>query len=215
MKITNKFLHDNRACKSSYKWVYENNLIDLEHEEFINKLLFNNRYDDANWILVKLFNKKQAIRYAINIAELVLDVFEDKFPIDKRPREVIETIKGYLNNSNDINLIDIKNISYNFYSLALKINKLAYASYLANIYNIKDDEDDNKFYYEKSSAAYSIAMAINTINLIDENNNYNNRFNVIDIFDSAYKAAYYAFSAFNDNYIKIKIINKGLELLKK
>ena len=102
MEITIGFLHQKGACETSYKWVVENKLIGLEHEEFIDKLMKNNRFSDANWLITKLFNKTQCVKYAIFAAEQVLDIFEKKYPDDNRPRKAIEAAKDYLKTPNDV-----------------------------------------------------------------------------------------------------------------
>jgi hypothetical protein len=43
-------------------------------------------------------NKKQAVQYAIFAAEQVIDIYERKYPNDKRPRNAIEAAKAYLKN---------------------------------------------------------------------------------------------------------------------
>ena len=102
MKITKEFLHEKGACEQSYKWVCENKLIGLEHEEFIDKLMKNNRFSDANWLLTKLFNETQCVKYAVFAAEQVLDIFEKKYPDDDRPRKAIEAAKDDLKSPNDV-----------------------------------------------------------------------------------------------------------------
>jgi len=100
MEITKEFLQSKSACSPSYKWVVENKLIGLEHPEFIAKLMENNRFSDANWLITKLFDKMQSVKYAIFAAEQVLNIYEKKYPNDDRPRLAIEAAKKYLTNPN-------------------------------------------------------------------------------------------------------------------
>jgi len=100
MEITKEFLQSKNACSPSYRWVVENKLIGLEHPEFIAKLMENNRFSDANWLITKLFDKMQSVKYAIFAAEQVLDIYEKKYPDDARPRLAIEAAKKYLTNPN-------------------------------------------------------------------------------------------------------------------
>jgi hypothetical protein len=102
MEITKEFLHQKEACEQSYKWVCENKLIGLEHEEFIDKLMKNNRFSEANWLLTKLFDETQCVKYAVFCAQQVIDIFEKKYPDDKRPRKAIEAAKDYLESPNDV-----------------------------------------------------------------------------------------------------------------
>ena len=55
-------------------------------------------FDYANWLLCKVFSKKQRVQYAIYAAMLVLHIFEDERPNDKRPRKAIEAAEAYLKN---------------------------------------------------------------------------------------------------------------------
>ena len=75
-------------------------------EETINKFILSehtNKYQYSNWLLSKILSKENRIRYAIFAAELVINIFETKYPGDKRPRNAIETAKKYLNNQTDEN----------------------------------------------------------------------------------------------------------------
>jgi len=97
-KITKKWLTDRNACEDSLNHVIKNNYIDLKIDKFLEKLMENDRFPDANWLITKYMNKKQCVLYAIFAAEQVLHIFEDKYPEDKRPRKAIETAKAYLVN---------------------------------------------------------------------------------------------------------------------
>jgi len=136
MEITIGFLHQKGACETSYKWVVENKLIGLEHEEFIDKLMKNNRFSDANWLITKLFNKTQCVKYAIFAAEQVLDIFEKKYPDDNRPRKAIEAAKDYLKTPNDVTYAAVVTSAADAASAAQDAAayyaNAAYAAYYAN-----------------------------------------------------------------------------------
>ena len=97
-KVTTKFLKSHDACNSGMEWVTENKLIGLPSNDFLNKLIENNKLDWANWLIVRLMNKKQKVQYAIFAAEQVIHIYEKKYPNDDRPRKAIEAAKNYLNN---------------------------------------------------------------------------------------------------------------------
>jgi hypothetical protein len=80
------------------EWVTENKLIGLPAKEFLQKLMDGDKFPWANWLIVRLMNKKQKVQYAIFAAEQVIDIFEKKYPNDDRPRKAIETAKTYLSN---------------------------------------------------------------------------------------------------------------------
>ena len=96
MKITNEFLKEKSACTDGFRWVNEQGIVGLEHTEFIKYLLAHDHYDYSNWLITKMLDKDNLIRYAIFAAEQVLDIYEKKYPGDDRPRKAIEAAKEYL-----------------------------------------------------------------------------------------------------------------------
>ena len=100
MKITKKFLLENNACESGMKYVIKNGYIGLEPIPFIKKLILENKLQWANWLVVRVMNRNQKIMYAVYAAKQVIDIFEKKYPNDKRPRQAIEmAIKCIKNNT--------------------------------------------------------------------------------------------------------------------
>ena len=96
MKITNEFLKEKSACTDGFRWVNKRGIVGLEHTEFIKYLLAHDHYDYSNWLITKMLDKDNLIRYAIFAAEQVLDIYEKKYPGDDRPRKAIEAAKEYL-----------------------------------------------------------------------------------------------------------------------
>ena len=95
MKITKELLDSHNACEEGLEWVTEHKLIDLEHAEFIDYLIKREKLDWANWLIVRLLSKDNRVKYAIYAAELVLHIFEDKYPEDDRPGKALEAAKEY------------------------------------------------------------------------------------------------------------------------
>ena len=95
MKITSKWLEDRGACLDGKNWFKaqeENNGVKI-----IEKLINENQSDWANWLVVRLMpTHKMKIQYAVFAAEQVIDIFEKKYPDDKRPRQAIEAAKAYI-----------------------------------------------------------------------------------------------------------------------
>lgn len=115
-----KINQGNYNGKITAKWVQEHNgrcsLEDIKQikkignvEKIINELIKVGGLNDANWLITKYMNRKQNVQYAIFAAELVIDIFEEEYPEDKRPRETIRTAKKYLKNSSIENkrLVDV------------------------------------------------------------------------------------------------------------
>ena len=99
MKITEQWFAEHNACKEGMEWVnkYYENRKEIEAAEIVTALRdFNTSW--ANWVITKVFDKTQCVKYAIFAAEQVLHIFEDKYPEDLRPRKAIEAAKAYLEN---------------------------------------------------------------------------------------------------------------------
>jgi hypothetical protein len=74
----------------------------------------------ANWLIVRLLDRHDKVRYAIFAAEQVLHFFEGKHPDDKRPRQAIEAARRYLETP-----CDAADAAYAAYATA-------YAAYVAD-----------------------------------------------------------------------------------
>jgi hypothetical protein len=106
MKITSDFLTEKKACSEGFVWVTENKLIGLESVRLLKRLIESNKLDWANWLIVRVMERKQYLAYAIFAAEQVLDTYEKKYPYDKRPRLAIEAAKKVLENDIEKNRAD-------------------------------------------------------------------------------------------------------------
>jgi len=95
--ITLTWLKKHNACKEAVAAFKKSGKIDLF--EILNTLIESNEREKlewANWLIVRVMNKKQKVQYAIFAAELVIDIFEKEYPKDNRPRKAIEAAKKYL-----------------------------------------------------------------------------------------------------------------------
>lgn len=93
--ITIEWLQSQGACEEAIKaWHRE-----TDHDTFatLNRLA-NKNPEWGNWLICTQMNKNQVVRYAIFAAEQVVDIYEGKYPDDKRPRNAIEAAKAYLKN---------------------------------------------------------------------------------------------------------------------
>jgi hypothetical protein len=66
----------------------------------------------SNWLISHSLSKMDRIRYAVYAAEQVIDIFEKKYPKDKRPREAIQAVKRYIKNPTEENKERCKDASY-------------------------------------------------------------------------------------------------------
>ena len=101
MKITKEWLHEQSACISGMKWFLEQKETDAV--KVIEKLISEEKLQWANWTICRVFNYKQRVQYAVYAAEQVIDIFEKKYPEDKRPRKAIEAVKKCIENPSEEN----------------------------------------------------------------------------------------------------------------
>jgi len=93
-KVTKHFLQKHNACNEGLIW-WVKNCQDLQTDKQLLKLV-NYRADWANWLMVRLLNRKDKIRYAVYAAKLVLKIYEEKHPNDKRPRKAISAAENVI-----------------------------------------------------------------------------------------------------------------------
>jgi len=94
MKLTLKKLEKFDACIEGVEWYKDQGIEDFQ--EICNRLLKSDYVKDyLIWILPRMMNKKQRVKWAVFCAELVIDNFEKEFPNDDRPRKAIEAAKRY------------------------------------------------------------------------------------------------------------------------
>ena len=82
MKFTIKDLEKLKPCTDGYKW-YKRNIKSDDLKEILEQLQ-DHRPDWSRWLMVRVLNKEQNQQLAIYCAELVLPIYEDKYPDDLR-----------------------------------------------------------------------------------------------------------------------------------
>jgi hypothetical protein len=96
MKLTKEWLAEKDACSEGVKWFL--NQKENDSVKVIKKLVIDNHWDWANWLIVRVMTRPQYLAYAIFAAEQVIDIFDKKYPKDKRPRQAIDAAKEVLKN---------------------------------------------------------------------------------------------------------------------
>ena len=91
MKISKKWLEDKYACGTGVVWFVEQK--ERNGLKVVQKLIKEDKLSWANWLIVRIMNYKQYVSYAVYAAEQVIDIYEKKYPNDKRPREAIKVAK--------------------------------------------------------------------------------------------------------------------------
>ena len=67
-------------------------------------------YSDKIWVASRLLNKNQLVHFGLLCAESVLNIYEDKYPKDKRVKDCIEYLKT-IKNYDNISSIERENIN--------------------------------------------------------------------------------------------------------
>ena len=96
MKITKAWLKENDACSKGIAWFEVQK--EIEVVKVAKALIKENKLSWANWLLPRTMKYKQYVEYAIYSAELVLPIFEKKYPENKKPSIAIEAAKKCLEN---------------------------------------------------------------------------------------------------------------------
>ena len=94
MEITKEWLKEKRACADGYAWFL--NCGKSKDIDVLNALISGKYLQWANWLIVRVMNRKQKLRYAIFAAEQVIDIYEKKNPNNKAPRNAIKAAKRVL-----------------------------------------------------------------------------------------------------------------------
>lgn len=108
-KITLKWLEEKGACCAGKNWFLSQK--QTEPIAVVKKLMAEDRFSWANWLLVRIFTRKQKIAYAIFSAEQVLAVYERRYPSDYRPRRAIECTKVWMKRSTPANREKMRNVA--------------------------------------------------------------------------------------------------------
>jgi hypothetical protein len=92
-----EWLNQQNACEAGKAWFQENNYSDpIEIIEYF--LETENNLDWANWLIVRVMEYKEYVSYAVYAAEQGLDIYEEEYPEDMRPRMAIEAAKKCIEN---------------------------------------------------------------------------------------------------------------------
>jgi len=105
MKITKAWIEKWKPCKDSIRWIKEQDTKDVF--KLINRLRKSNIEDTDDWLFWAiprlLKTRENRARLAVYCAELVLPMFERKYPNDKRPRQAIQATKNWINSPTEKN----------------------------------------------------------------------------------------------------------------
>jgi len=132
-----------KACESGWRKLLDShNPKDHSQEISIRDILKSNGIKDAVWALRAVDDKTNVYMFCADVAESVLNLFENKYPDDKRPRKAIEATRKYAN----------KEISKE--ELSAAADAAADAAYAADA-----AADDDAAYAAAADTAYAAADA--------------------------------------------------------
>ena len=101
MKLSVDWLKEKGACSEGVEWFAAQK--ETDGLKVVKKLAVEDKLSWANWTIVRIMEYSDYVRYAVFAAEQVLDIFEKKYPNDKRPRLAIEAAKKCIDNPSDKN----------------------------------------------------------------------------------------------------------------
>jgi hypothetical protein len=184
MKITSKKIRALDPCNDGWKW-YSKNASHITDLKKLLRVVDAKNSDWCRWLFTRLMTKKQRIEIAVFSAKQVLDVYERRYPNDKRPRDAINAAKAVLKNDTEEN----RSAAY----------AAAYAAYYA-----ADAVDAARTAAHAADAAYAAAYAANAARAVNSASAAANA-----------AAAYAANAAKNKKKIREKIYLKAVSILNK
>ena len=146
-KLTLRFLQSKGACSDGVAWFKAQKETDII--KVLHALEIDNHWNWANWLIVRVMSRPQYLSYAIFAAEQVIEIYEKRYPGNKKPRQAIEAAKAVLKNDTPKN----RDAAY---AAADAADAYAYAAYAAAA-----DAADAYAYaaYAAAYAAYAAAYA--------------------------------------------------------
>jgi len=101
LKITTEFLTSINACTKGKEWVAKYK--DKEPVAVIKHLVADDKWDWANWLIVRIMQYSEYVDYACFAALQVIDIYERQYPGDDRPRKAIEAAQRCVDNPSEEN----------------------------------------------------------------------------------------------------------------
>ena len=200
MKITAEWLTQKNACSQGQAWFAAQGV--TESDAVVKKLIAEGRYSWASWLICRLFDRRQRIQYAVFAAEQVLDIFEKKYPADKRPRLAIEAAQRCIDNNSAYAATDAYDAAADAYDAADAAANAAVDAANAAAANAA------------AAAANAAAAAANAANAADAANADNATAYAAEAAADAADAAYHVVAAYaaERNKMKKKILEYGQTL---
>jgi len=200
--ITDNWIKQNHPCREAIDDWWDKK--ERNPIKILKLLIKAKKYEWANWFIVRIMSSKDYISYAVFAAENVIDIYEKKYPADKRPREAIEAAKKCIDNPSEKNKAAANAAANAACAAAYAAAYAACAAACAAAYAAA---------YAAANAAYAAAYAA-------ANAAANAAYAAANAANAAYAAANAAYAAYAAAYaanaaMRLKILKYGLRLLKK
>jgi len=200
--ITDKWITKNTPCQEAIEWWDKKERDSLS---LLDKMMKAEKYDWANWFIVRIMTYHDCVSYAVYAAEQVINLYETKYPDDDRPRKAIEAAKKCIKNPSAKN----KKAAYAAAKAAAYAADAAYAAYAASYAAYTADAAYEASYaasYAAKAAAYAAKAASYAVANAAP-------YAAKKAASYAAKAVYAAYAAATNEATKFKILNYGLGLL--
>lgn len=135
IKITEKKLREMQACEDGIQWFLSHKHRTLK--TIIPALLEDNHEDYARWLLTRLMLRPQRVMFGCFAATQVLNIFETRYPNDKRPRLAIQAAEDFIHG--EIDRDTLERAQYAAYAAADAAYATAYAAAYATAYAASAD----------------------------------------------------------------------------
>ena len=100
-KVTLRWLTQQAACAEGEDWYREHRQTDPR--KLLEALIADDKFDWANWLIVRVMERPDYLRYAVFAAGQVIDLFGIQYPEDKRPRTAIEAARRCITDDSSAN----------------------------------------------------------------------------------------------------------------
>jgi len=160
MKLTKRWLEGKNACLGGIR--YFESLKTTSIDELFNNAIKDERFSDTNWVISRKLKRKDKIRYAVFAAKQVIDIYEEKYPDDNRPRKAIEAAERCIEKDIKNNRAAAADAAYAYAAADAAYADAAYAAYAdaaaAAAYTAAAAADA-AYAYAYAAAAYAAADA--------------------------------------------------------
>ena len=124
--ITDDWIKQNQPCREAIEDWWDKK--ERDPIKILKLLIKDKKLNWANWMIVRIMEYRDYCLYAVFAAKQTIDLYEKKFPNDKRPREAIEAVKKCIKNPSEEN----KAAAGTAYAAAyVAVHAAAYAAYAA------------------------------------------------------------------------------------